>query len=268
MSKNAVDPLIDPARWRLRVTLDGKPWREYRYAELLSLPRTQRYATLRCISNTLRSNLMGNALWSGVFFSQIIDRRELPADVVEVAILGADSHGDSFPLDYIFSTHALLALGMNGKTLERKHGFPLRLVAPRYFGFKNVKWIEEIRFVKTPYYGTWPRMGYTKEALVHTFSYIDRILPAQEGFLVGGIALAGDRGIQRVQIRADQGAWFDAELEPPLSPYAWTRWRGVIPVKSATTIEARAQDGLGNWQATEESPLFPSGVSGPTIRRI
>jgi DMSO/TMAO reductase YedYZ molybdopterin-dependent catalytic subunit len=268
MSKNTVDPVIDPNTWRLRLTIDGKPLRQYRYSELLALPRTQRYVTLRCISNTLRSNLMGNALWSGVHLGQLADRAQLPPGIVEVAVIGVDGHGDSYPLDYAFSEETLLALGMNGKTLNRTHGFPIRLLVPRYFGFKNVKWIGEIRFVTQPYYGTWPKMGYTKEAYVHTFSYIDRILKSERGLEVGGIALSGNRGIRRVQIRAGQGEWIDAELEGPLSPYAWTRWRGLIPIMTATTVEARAQDGLGNWQATEESPLFPSGVAGPTIRKV
>ena len=38
----------------------------------------------------------------------------------------------------------LLALRMNGTTLDRTHGFPTRLIAPRYYGFKTVKWISEI----------------------------------------------------------------------------------------------------------------------------
>lgn len=268
MSKNTVDPVIDPDTWRLRLTIDGRSLRQYRYAELLALPRTQRYVTLRCISNTLRSNLMGNAMWSGVHLGQLADRAQLPPGIVEVAVIGVDGHGDSFPLDYAFSDETLLALGMNGKTLNRTHGFPVRLLVPRYFGFKHVKWIGEIRFVTQPYYGTWPKMGYTKEAYVHTFSYIDRILKSGRGLEVGGIALSGNRGIRRVQIRAGQGEWIDAELEAPLSPYTWTRWRGLIPVMTATAVEARAQDGLGNWQATEESPLFPSGVAGPTIRKV
>lgn len=268
MSKNTVDPVIDPETWRLRITIDGKPVRQYRYAELLALPRTQRFVTLRCISNTLRSNLMGNALWSGIRFDQLVDRTQLPSGIVEVAVIGVDGHGDSYPLDYAFSGETLLALGMNGRTLNRTHGFPIRLLVPRYFGFKNVKWIDEIRFVTQPYYGTWPKMGYTKEAYVHTFSYIDRIVRTARGIEVGGIALSGNRGIRAVQVRADQGEWINAELETPLSLYTWTRWRGLIPVMGAITVEARAQDGLGGWQAREETPLFPSGVTGPTVRNV
>ena len=43
MCKYTVDPVIGPANWRLEIT----------YAELLSLPRTARFVTLRCIGNTL-----------------------------------------------------------------------------------------------------------------------------------------------------------------------------------------------------------------------
>jgi hypothetical protein len=33
-------------------------------------------------------------------------------------------------------------------------------------------------------------------------------------------------------------------------------------------VEARAQDGDGAWQDAVESPLFPAGVGGPTVRKV
>ncbi len=268
MSKNAVDPSIDPTRWRLRVTAEGRTLHEFTYAELLSLPRTERYATLRCVSNTLQSDLMGTALWSGVFLSQLTSRRLVPSSAVETAIFGADGHSDSVPIGYAFDNEMMLALGMNGETLNRTHGFPLRLLAPRYYGFKNVKWISEIRFVSRPFYGTWPKLGYTKEPLIHTGSHIDRVERHGGALRVGGVSFAGVRGIREVDLRAGSGAWSKAVLEPPLSAYTWTRWRAELPVNGATVVEARALDGTGRWQEANEGPLFPDGVTGPTIRRI
>ena len=267
MSKNAVDPSVDPTRWRLRVTADGRTLREITYAELLALPRTDRYATLRCVSNTLQSDLMGTALWSGVFLSQIAGGLA-PSSAVEAAIFGADGHSDSVPVDYAFCDETMLVLGMNGKTLSRTHGFPLRLLAPRYYGFKNVKWISEIRFVRRPFYGTWPKLGYTKEPLIHTASHIDRVVRDGATLRVGGVSFAGVRGIREVDLRAGSGPWFKAVLEPPLSPFTWTRWRGELPTNGASLVEARALDGAGRWQESVEGPLFPDGVTGPTIRRI
>ena len=67
------------------------------YAELLALPRLRRIATMRCVSNTLKSNLMGAAGWSGVFLRQLIDPARVPGGVREVAFLGAEGRDDSLP---------------------------------------------------------------------------------------------------------------------------------------------------------------------------
>jgi DMSO/TMAO reductase YedYZ molybdopterin-dependent catalytic subunit len=269
MSKNSVDPTIDPATWRLKFTVDGKEILSLSYLQLLQAKRQQRYVTLRCISNTLKSDLMGTAEWSGFPLRQIIDGSNLPTTIKEVAFIGVDGHGDSLPLDYALSDEVFLALGMNGQSLTRAHGFPIRMLCPRYYGFKNVKWIGEIAFVSEPYYGTWPKMGYTKEAKTNIASYIDKATPYE----VVGVSFAGSRGIKTVQVRlldesGKPGEWQDAILDNPLSPYCWTRWRIVISAPNATHAEARAQDSTGAWQATEETKLFPSGVAGPTVRKI
>jgi DMSO/TMAO reductase YedYZ molybdopterin-dependent catalytic subunit len=268
MSKNTVDPVIDPRSWQLSITLDGRPLRSYSYAELLSLPRLQRYTTMRCVSNTLTSNLMGTAEWSGVLLRQLIDPASVSPSVAEIAFIGSDGHDDSLPASYAFSEELLLALGMNGKTLNRVHGFPFRLIAPRYYGFKSVKWMSEIRLCTKPYFGTWPKMGYTKEPVVHTMSYVDRVRRENGVVLAGGVAFSGALGIERVEIRAGDGPWTPAQLEAPLSPYTWTRWKVRLESGGAAVIEARALARDGRWQAVKETPLFPNGVAGPTIKKL
>ncbi len=265
MSKNSVDPLLDPKVWRLKITENGRTLREFTFAELLSLPRTPRFQTLRCISNTLKSDLMGTAHWSGIFLSQLVDPARISPSVREVAIIGVDGHGDSLSLPYAFSNEAMFALAMNGETLNRDHGFPIRLLVPRYYGLKNVKWIGEIAFVDQPYFGTWPRMGYTKEPIIHTASHVDRYSRADAKLKVGGASFAGVRGIRAVQVRADGGSWIDAIIEPPLSEFTLTRWYAELPAAPAgATVQVRAQDGTGAWQSEHETALFPNGVDGPT----
>lgn len=268
MSKNTVDPAPDPRTWRMKISVDGRAVREVSYPDLLGLPRRSYYSTMRCVSNTLKSDLMGTAQWTGVQLRQLIGRETLPADIAEVAVIGVDGHGDSLPVDFAFSDQVMLAIGMNGKSLDRTHGFPLRLVAPRYYGFKNVKWIGEIAFVTKPYFGTWPKMGYTKEPVVHTGCYIDRAFQREGAVYAGGVAFAGDRGIRQVQVRADNGPWVEVNLEAALSPLTWRRWIATIPFGAAERVEARAMDGAGRWQAGSESPLFPDGVQGPAIRKV
>ena len=265
MSKNTVDPVLDVRTWRLTLKVNGRAIREYTYGDLLALQRQRRYVTLRCISNTLQSDLMGTAEWAGVALSQLIDHRVLPPEIIEAAFIGVEGHGDSVKLDYVFSDECLLALGMNGKTLSRTHGFPLRLLAPRYYGCRNVKWIDTIDFVSKPYYGTWQRLGYTREPVIHTASHIDRMRRKGELVEIGGVSFAGSRGIAAVRLRVRGGMWQPAALESPLSIYTWTRWTAQVRAAEGWTIEANAQDGSGSWQELAEGNPFPNGLAGPTI---
>lgn len=275
MSKNTVDPAPDPAAYRLHIHLDGRPLRSFSYNQLLKLPRQERYVSLRCVSNSLKSNLMGTGYWSGLTLDQLVRRDEVPASIVEMAVIGLDGHGDSFPLPYAFSGEPLFALGLNGDTLTRNHGFPIRMLSPKYYGFKSIKWIDRIDFVSRPYSGTWPQLGYTKEPVIHPGAYIDKVRRQAQQVHCGGIAYSGHGVVRQVQLRllnAQQqplGDWQNAELETPLSHQTFTRWKHAIAAPDAAAfLEARIQDASGRWQASTEKPLFPDGVSGPTIKRI
>jgi sulfite oxidase len=39
---------------------------------------------------------------------------------------------------------------MNGETLPRDHGFPVRLLAPGHAGCRNVKWVSSIMLTAEP----------------------------------------------------------------------------------------------------------------------
>ncbi len=265
MSKDSVDPVIDARTWRLNVTVDGRVIQSFGYGDLLALQRQVRYVTLRCISNTLQSDLMGTAEWMGVQLSQLVEQAALPPGIVECAFIGSEGHDDSLKIDYAYGAETLLALGMNGKTLSRTHGFPIRLLAPRYYGCRNVKWISEVRFVREPYYGTWQRLGYTNEPVIHIASHIDRMRRSGPLVEFGGVSFAGSRGIRAVRVRANGGPWEAAQLEPALSPFTWTRWTAQLRAGEGARIEANAQDSCGAWQELAAGNPFPNGPHGPTI---
>ncbi len=273
MSKNTVDPAPEPANYRLNIQIDGRPLRSFSYNQLLNLPRQERYVSLRCVSNSLKSNLMGTGYWSGLTLEQLVRREEVPSNIVEMAVIGLDGHGDSYQLSYAFSGEPLFALGLNGDTLTRNHGFPIRMLSPKYYGFKSIKWIDRINFVSTPYSGTWPQLGYTKEPVIHPGAYIDKIRASESTIQSGGIAYSGHGQVAQVQLRLlDNNKqpitdWQPATLETPLSQQTFTRWIHTMPKhQAAKHLEARIQDSSGLWQATQETPLFPDGVAGPTIK--
>jgi DMSO/TMAO reductase YedYZ molybdopterin-dependent catalytic subunit len=275
MSKNTVDPAPEPAAYRLQIQIDGRPLRSFSYAELLNRPRQERYASLRCISNTLRSNLMATGYWSGIELKQLVRRSELPEGIIEMTVIGIDGHGDSYTLDYAFSGEPLFALGLNGDTLTRNHGFPIRMLSPKYYGFKSIKWIDRIDFVTRPYFGTWPKLGYTKEPVIHPGAYIDKVRVSKGLFEAGGIAYSGHGAVAKVELRTLNAAkepisaWQAATLETPLSQHTFCRWLCALPAgNDARHLEARVQDSSGQLQSPTEKPLSPNGVAGPTLKSI
>ena len=54
---------------------------------------------------------------------------------------------------------AILATGIYGKPLPKQHGAPIRLVTPWKYGFKNIKSIVSIEFVKDRPKTFWETVG-------------------------------------------------------------------------------------------------------------
>jgi hypothetical protein len=135
---------------------------------------------------------------------------------------------------------------------------------------KNAKWVIALRPLRrevTDWYG---RRQWSKEGIVKTMTRIDTPargaeLPPGE-HLVAGIAYAGDRGIQTVELSADEGkTWQLADLlEAAPGRDAWVRWRAHFTLKSGEerTLVSRATDGTGALQLEEFSLPQPDGASG------
>jgi hypothetical protein len=81
---------------------------------------------------------------------------------------------------------------------------------------------------------------------------------------IGGIAWAGDRGIQKVEVQVDDGDWVEATLRtPPLSSLTWVQWRYDWPlIPGEHTFTVRATDGTGTQQIEEKRGTFPDGATG------
>jgi hypothetical protein len=47
----------------------------------------------------------------------------------------------------------ILAYEMNGQPLLPQHGAPLRLIVPGWYGMTNVKWLDSIEAISTPFDG-------------------------------------------------------------------------------------------------------------------
>ncbi|NIQ01475.1 MAG: molybdopterin-dependent oxidoreductase, partial [Nitrospinaceae bacterium] len=55
----------------------------------------------------------------------------------------------------------------NGEPLTDEHGFPLRVIIPFKYGYKNPKAILKMEYVAEPRPGTWSRIGpYSRDGTI------------------------------------------------------------------------------------------------------
>jgi DMSO/TMAO reductase YedYZ molybdopterin-dependent catalytic subunit len=239
-------------------------------SDLKAFPMVDQYATLECISNPVGGDLIGTTLFQGVALKDVLEKAGLKENVVNIKFIGVDGYSESLPLQTALHPETLLCYAMGNKPLTKDHGAPLRLYTPNRFGIKNPKWIIKIEAIDSDYQGYWQQRGWSQSAFVQTTSVIDTLQEDEVNQVkIGGIAFAGARGIQSVELRVDDGSWQPTELDRPLSTFTWVLWRTFLdltPGKHVITV--RAIDGEGEAQTGKSTSSHPSGATGYHSKEI
>jgi DMSO/TMAO reductase YedYZ molybdopterin-dependent catalytic subunit len=265
-----VVPTVDPDEWTLTVKGMVDSEVELSYADLTDLPLIERYTTLACVSNEVGDTLVGNALWTGVRLTDVLDLAGVHSGADQIASRSVDGWTAGFPTELAYDgREPLIAVGMNREVLPANHGFPARLVVPGLYGYVSAtKWLKEIELTTWDAFdGYWIPRGWAKEGPIKTQSRIDRpknrkqIAPGSYTF--GGVAWAPTLGIERVEVQIDEGPWLEADLTVPLSSNSWIQWSLEAEVQSGPhTVQVRATDGTGETQSGDPMRPKPDGAEG------
>lgn len=272
-------PEVDPAGWSLEVRgMVDRPF-TLTYDELLALATVESDVTLACVSNEVGGGLVGNARWQGVPLRDLLERAGVQPGATQIIGRSVDGFTAGFPVELGLragpgpgDVGALVAVGMNGEPLPQVHGFPARLVVPGLYGYVSAtKWLSAIELTTFDEQGYWIPRGWSREGPVKTQARIDvprRGVPAGRQ-PVAGVAWAPGRGIDRVEVRVDDGPWQRARLSDSLGVDAWRQWVWEWDAAPGThTLTVRATDGTGEVQTSRVAPPAPDGASGHHSVRV
>ncbi|MEP6603427.1 MAG: molybdopterin-dependent oxidoreductase [Spartobacteria bacterium] len=275
VTKNVIDPEVNIDLWHLEVNGLVQNTRTYRFQDIKGFPSIEQETTLMCISNGLDAGLMSNAVWRGFPLRDLLELAAPLSDATRIRFHGVDNYMDTIPLEKAMDPTTLVAYQMNGVPLPHRHGYPLRVIVPGYFGEKHVKWLTRIEAATDKAKGFYETQGWGPDFITPTRSRID--VPDQESsFSLGkqsgpievkGVAFGGDRGISRVEWSFDDGkTWKDADIYYAGGDLAWSLWsahEGWMPDGPGDyTIVVRATDGEGAVQEWEEDRSPYSGATG------
>jgi len=269
-----VVPQVSKDSWRLKIGGMVDTPMELTFDDLLARPQVERYVTLSCVSNPIGGDLVGNALWQGVLLRDLLDEAGVQAGATQIVSRSIDDWTAGTPTEIVMDGRdAMLAIAMNGEPLPARHGYPVRMVVPGLYGYVSAtKWVTQIELTRWEDYDAyWVPRGWSKNGPVKTMSRVDtdRRGASPSDVIVGGVAWAVHRGISKVEVRSDGGAWFEAHLGGVPSNDTWKQWMVTLDLEPGRhMIESRAFDGDGVPQTEETAPVAPNGAQGYPRRWI
>jgi DMSO/TMAO reductase YedYZ molybdopterin-dependent catalytic subunit len=326
---------LDEATWHVGIGGLVRRPQSLALADIKARARHEVDFTLECSGNNgigldFFIGGIGNARWGGARLASLLEESGVLDEASEVVFWGADrgtvtirdnsgimlsgktgvtepdvdggldltiteQFARSMSLEEALARDNLLCYEMNGDPLPPEHGFPVRLIAPGWYGVANVKWLTRIEVMDHRYAGRFMARDYVSireeqrdGETVWTFTTVshDRLKSApakvtRHGNRYSIMGAAWGAPIVAVQVRIDDGPWSAAKLYGPPPPkkrasgYAWRFWTfdWGHPASGEHRITSRAFDNDGNIQPAPDDPLVASRTTywesnGHITRRV
>ena len=145
---------INAETWRLKISGLCEVPKTFTFNELWNLPTRSQSSRLKCVECW-----SARAQWSGFSIKELEQIVQPHASVWGMVFHCGDEYKEYLSLEALNQDRVLLVHTMNGKPLSDTHGFPLWLIAPSKYGYKNPKATLEMEYVAEQQGGTWSKIG-------------------------------------------------------------------------------------------------------------
>jgi DMSO/TMAO reductase YedYZ molybdopterin-dependent catalytic subunit len=163
-------PHVELAGWRFRVHGAVAAPVELDWDAVRALPSVTVRADFHCVT---KFSVFDND-WEGVAARSVLDLVEPDPQASHVLVEAAEGYTANLPLAALRDDDVLLAWARNGEALSPDHGWPLRLVVPKRYAWKSVKWVTGLELLVGDRRGFWEERGYHNDAdpwLEQRYSY-------------------------------------------------------------------------------------------------
>jgi DMSO/TMAO reductase YedYZ molybdopterin-dependent catalytic subunit len=282
-------PVIDASAWKLEIDgLVNKPM-SLTLPDLKGRPRQETVFTVECSGNhgfPFFTGGIGNARWAGTPLADLLEEAGVKESGIEVVFWGTDA-GDvelkerdvkmhqnfarSMTLAEAKNSNNILCYEMNGAELPAPNGFPLRLIAPGWYGIASVKWLKRIELRDRPFRNQFMARDYVTireedhngetvwaETLVGRAllkSAPARVTKKDNSYRITGAAWGAP--IAKVEVKIDDGPWMEATIDhADEAEFAWKIWHldWENPGTGEHAVTSRATDVSGQIQPAMEDP--------------
>ncbi|MDI3270069.1 MAG: molybdopterin-dependent oxidoreductase, partial [Bacillota bacterium] len=153
-------PRVDPLAFRLTVIGEVEKPLSLTLEDLFNLPQTYFTRDFHCVTGWS----VAGARWGGVRLTELLHLAQPTPKARYLHFYSLDGiYTESLALSQA-EEDVLLALSLYGRPLPIPQGYPLRLLVPRMYGYKSIKWLGAIHLSQEPLLGYWEERGYPVDA--------------------------------------------------------------------------------------------------------
>ncbi|MUT65964.1 molybdopterin-dependent oxidoreductase [Paenibacillus sp. NEAU-GSW1] len=156
-------PAFDNSNWSF--TIDGlvdKPMK-WNWEQFVALNRTVQVSDFHCVTGwSVYSNT-----WEGIPLKQLLKEAGVQAGAQTVKFYSGDQvYTDTLTLEQADMDDVIVAVLHDGKPIPNELGGPVRLIVPKMYAYKSVKWLSRIELIEGEHVGYWEARGYANDAWV------------------------------------------------------------------------------------------------------
>jgi len=286
-------PNIEASTWQLEIDGLVKTPMTLSLADIKARPRQEVVFTVECSGNTglpFFSGGIGNAKWAGTPLGPILQEAGVLDSGIEVVFWGTDegdiaikddAHDVKFKQNFARSMSIkdamdpknILCYEMNGVPLPAANGFPLRLIAPGWYGIANAKWLKRIEIRDQRFesllmgrdYVTLREEDHNGETVwaetsvgrARLKSAPARVTRNDAGYRISGAAWGAP--IAKVEVKVDDEPWREATIDhSEEAEFAWKIWYldWQNPTSGEHDVTSRATDTAGRIQPAMDDPFI------------
>ncbi len=151
------DPEVDFDRWSLTVTGSVQKPGDYKLEQIKTLPKVTQNTRHVCVEGW---DVIGR--FGGVRLSDFLQMIGAATSARFVYVECADDYYESLDMATALHPQTLLCYEMYGQPLTRQHGAPLRLTIPTKIGYKQAKYLTDLKVTNIlERVGYWEDQGYS-----------------------------------------------------------------------------------------------------------
>lgn len=136
---------------------------QWSWEDFLKIPRKVQVSDFHCVTGWS----VYNVTWEGIPLSELLNLAGVGPKAKYAKFYSGDGvYTDVLSLEQIRTDDIMVAILMDGKPIPQKLGGPVRLVVPKMYAYKSVKWLQAIELIEEEHLGYWEVRGYDADAWI------------------------------------------------------------------------------------------------------